>query len=131
MKRFLTVLVSFTLLCGASLAGDSRDGGFISIIDKGIKLYNQAIQKVQSAKSVAAIDAIDERLDEQLEMMDDEIEKLQYTNSAEYREARRQANECSGVYYEKMKDFRLKEEEYRQVRKKCRYMLKRIEENVW
>lgn len=112
---FLLVFVA----CGKdSDTADKNDGVVMSYMKKNKKMYEDAIAKVKNAESVEELDAVDEWVEDKEDVYNEEWDRYQDNNPADFKVAREQIESGEGKYSDLFEEIKLLKKKYKGLWKK-------------
>lgn len=120
MKKILLLLFLLVFVaCGKdSDTADKNDGVVMSYMKKNKEMYEDAIAKVKNAESVEELDAVDEWVEDKEDVYDEEWDRYQDNNPADFKVALEQIESGEGKYSDLFEEIKLLEKKYKGLWKK-------------
>ena len=120
MKKILLLLFLLVFVaCGKdSDTADKNDGVVMSYMKKNKKMYEDAIAKVKNAESVEELDAVDEWVEDKEDVYNEEWDRYQDNNPADFKVAREQIESGEGKYSDLFEEIKLLKKKYKGLWKK-------------
>lgn len=94
MKKILFLFSLFTIIAC------SNDDVIITLFEKSEKMYEEAIEKVRDAESIGELEAIDDWVDDKLDILEAELESIEDNYPDQFEVADEQIKSGKGKYYD-------------------------------